>query len=110
MNELEEIVKGNLELVILSLLKQSMHGYKLKEILRKRYHTPLSPSVVYPLLHKMEKNGWVKNHWDLNGSRPEKIYVLTVQGSQHLRLLEAEYRIFVSDFVWGDRLTIQVEK
>ena len=43
-------------------------GYKIEE------------NTLYPLLRRLEKNGWISSKWDLTEDRPRKFYGITAQG------------------------------
>lgn len=49
------------------------HGYKL------------GPGTMYPLLHGMEKKGWLKSSKEKVGSRSRRVYVATRTGRQALK-------------------------
>lgn len=50
------------------------HGYKL------------SPGTLYPILHGMEKHGYLVSRDELAGGRRRRIYVATEAGEEMLRL------------------------
>jgi len=77
--------KGLLDLIILQLLDNSpMHGYQVITKIRKTFGVYLGASTIYPLLKKMEKEGYVKSEWSRNSSRPKKVYRLTGNGQTML--------------------------
>jgi DNA-binding PadR family transcriptional regulator len=43
-------------------------GYKVEE------------NTLYPLLRRLEKNGWIASKWDLTEDRPRKFYGITAAG------------------------------
>lgn len=95
------------ELLLLGLLRDSgMHGYRLHEFIERDLATctDLKKSTAYFLLDKMVKQGWVVEHQEQVGNRPQRrVYRLTEEGEAVFqRLLRenlASYTpsIFVSD-------------
>ena len=68
--------------------KKRMHGYaiikKLEEIycsekMPNKIRHP-GPSIVYPILHDLEKRGLIKGHWESKGKRKIKYYEITPKG------------------------------
>jgi DNA-binding PadR family transcriptional regulator len=81
-----KLVRGLLEPVVLQFLStQPMHGYKLIIRIRKVFNTYFGPSTIYPLLGALEKKGYVKSEWVMNGERPRKVYNLTTTGENLLK-------------------------
>lgn len=94
------------ELVVLSVLAEgSSYGYAIsKEIAsRSEGHFKLSPSGMYPLLTKLEKQGLVTTSWEEIKSRSSdpdatgrkrKWYTLSPKGSKRLTLhIENQQRV-----------------
>src|SRR3990167_2409882 len=46
----------------------------------RRHGYDISPGTLYPLLKRMERNGWLKCHVDGNGPRARRYYRLTRAG------------------------------
>jgi len=79
--------------IILGILKQgNSYGYliikKIKELSdgKMKY----SDGMLYPVLHRLEKDGLIQSNWTLeNGARPRKYYEITDAGKKAL-VIEAE--------------------
>lgn len=69
-----------------------LHGqWMLKELRRHGYE--LSPGTLYPLLHRMERLGWLKSKTDKGGGgRARKDYRLTAEGQKALTLVREQLR------------------
>lgn len=84
------------ESLLLSLLKErEMHGYEMcKEIVaRSDGFFSLKHSTIYPLLHKLEKQGVVTSTWrEFEGGKPRKVYRLTEAGHRAYRETTAQWR------------------
>ena len=95
---MEKAVKGNLEEIILNMLKkQSLHGYSIIMQIRKRYGVYLGPSTIYPLLCSLQRRGIVKSEWNMNSARPKKMYVLTNEGTRMICDYALNLRVIVQD-------------
>ncbi|MEQ8364342.1 MAG: PadR family transcriptional regulator [Cyclobacteriaceae bacterium] len=74
--------------IILGILKQgNSYGYliikKIKEISggRMKY----SDGMLYPVLHRLEKEGLIKSNWAMeNDTKPRKYYEITNEGKEAL--------------------------
>jgi PadR family transcriptional regulator, regulatory protein PadR len=56
------------------------HGYRL------------GPGTIYPLLHSMERRGWLRVDSEIVEGRKRKIYVATAEGRKALRLARIRVR------------------
>jgi DNA-binding PadR family transcriptional regulator len=66
------------------------HGYEV------------SPGTLYPLLHRMERLGWLKGRSDpAAGSRARRDYRLTAAGRKVLTLLKEQIREMYEEVVKG---------
>lgn len=74
--------------IILGILKQgSSYGYliikKIKEL--SGGSLAYSDGMLYPVLHRLEKEGLIQSKWTMNGeSRPRKYYEITDAGKEAL--------------------------
>jgi len=94
--------------IILQYLdKESMHGYQLITKIRKDFGIYLGPSTVYPLLGQLEKKGYVKSEWNMSAYRPRKVYMLTVEGKNLLRLTEDSLNLICKNLVGGAGLKVE---
>ena len=63
--------------------------WMLKELRRHGYE--VSPGTLYPILHRMEKLGWLRYEVDpTGGPRAKRSYYLTAGGEQVLRLVRRQ--------------------
>jgi len=68
----------------LAMKENGVHGYKVMKEL-ENYHngTGLSPSVVYPMLLKLENGGYLSSRWDMGKmGRPVKLYEPTEKAKE----------------------------
>jgi DNA-binding PadR family transcriptional regulator len=90
---MDQMRKGTTSLAILKLLVDSgdeMHGYQIIRELEARSEGlfKFKEGLIYPRLHRMEKEGLLDSHWEGEvGTRRRKVYTVTDKGR---RQLEAE--------------------
>lgn len=81
-------MKGFGTLIILWLIsKKRQHGYEIMTQLHESapYSGKMpSASMIYPVLHKLEKNGLIKGTWEHHGKRKVKYYEITPEGEKSL--------------------------
>jgi transcriptional regulator len=92
------VKRGSAELAILSLLeKQTLHGYEIAKRIEQETGGVLKFDVasLYPLLYRMEKEGWVSAEWqDSDTGRRRRCYKLTREGKKQLAPLRQQWRTF----------------
>jgi len=92
----KELLKGHLPILILGLLdEQPLHGYALCETLASRgaAQLQLSEGTVYPLLHRLERQGHVRSKWEAGtGGKPRKIYSITASGKKQIAQHKADWQ------------------
>jgi len=74
-----ELNRGFLQILVLALLEEEMYGYSMVRTIRDLGYE-VEENTLYPLLRRLEKNGWVKSKWDLSEDRPRKFYAITAAG------------------------------
>jgi DNA-binding PadR family transcriptional regulator len=74
-----EMNRGFLQVLVLVLLENPMYGYLMVKHLEDLGYI-IEENTLYPLLRRLEKNGWIKSNWDVSGGRPKKFYVITEDG------------------------------
>jgi PadR family transcriptional regulator PadR len=83
-----DLVQGTLDLLILKILAlEPLHGWAIGQRLRHVSGQVLqvSDGSLYPALHKLENEGWIKSEWKPSeNNRRAKFYSLTRPGRRHL--------------------------
>jgi DNA-binding PadR family transcriptional regulator len=92
------LVRSNLPTIVLAALSKSpIHGYALIKQIRQKYHYYCGASTMYPLLIELEEDGLVKSEWDLKRDRPCKVYTITQEGVEALRVAVSESMAIIAD-------------
>jgi transcriptional regulator len=83
-----DLVQGTLDLLVLKILAlEAMHGWAVSQRLKQVSSEVLqvSDGSLYPCLHKLELQGWIKSEWKpSDNNRRAKFYSLTRAGRRQL--------------------------
>ena len=74
-------------LILQALQRRPMHGYAIAQVIRNKSGEVLSVETgsLYPALHRLEWQKWVKSEWKLTESKQRaKFYQLTATGKRQL--------------------------
>jgi PadR family transcriptional regulator len=78
------LLRGTLDLLVLHALKTGpQHGYGILEWIERAVAPELlvEEGTLYPALHRLERDGWVRSEWGASGNnRKAKYYRLTARG------------------------------
>lgn len=91
-----DLVQGTLDLLILrTLALEPMHGWGIAKRIRSLSQDVLqvNQGALYPALHRLEQNGWIKAKWGASESnRRAKFYSLTAAGKACLDRERSSWR------------------
>jgi PadR family transcriptional regulator, regulatory protein PadR len=83
-----ELLQGTLDMLILQTLQWgAQHGYAISQAIRNGSGEVLQVETgsLYPALHRLEKQGWVKADWRVSEhNQRAKYYQLTISGKKQL--------------------------
>jgi PadR family transcriptional regulator, regulatory protein PadR len=105
----KELVAASAEALILSLLSQGeSYGYAIIQEVRARSndHLKWTDGMLYPVLHRMEKNGWIKSRWaESENGRKRKYYSLKNDGKAALNQQREQWMSVHNVLVqlWGEK-------
>jgi DNA-binding PadR family transcriptional regulator len=68
--------------IVLLLSEKPLHGYGIMKEVENRIGRPVNPSLLYPFLKQLEKNGLVRSTEKPVGLKPKKVYELTATGKK----------------------------
>jgi PadR family transcriptional regulator, regulatory protein PadR len=92
----KEIMKGSIDILLLSLLcKKDMYGYEivksLKENSKELYN--MSEGTLYPALKRLERNEWIQSYWeDSERGGRRKYYRIMDSGKNELSRKLGEWK------------------
>jgi PadR family transcriptional regulator PadR len=88
MSKPTDLVQGTLDLLLLKILAlEPLHGWAIAQRLKAASDDVLqvSDGSLYPALHKLEQQGWIKSEWKIReNNRRAKFYALTRLGRKRL--------------------------
>jgi PadR family transcriptional regulator PadR len=83
-----DLLQGTLDLLILkTIAREPLHGWGIVKNIQQLSGDVLSvgQGSLYPALHRLEQQGWVKGEWrDSDLGREAKFYSLTRDGKKQL--------------------------
>ena len=95
-----ELLQGTLDMLILQMLQWGpRHGYGIAQAIRANSGDLLRVETgsLYPALHRLEKQKWVKAEWKLSESgQRAKVYKLTAAGKRQLATERTRWEQVVS--------------
>jgi PadR family transcriptional regulator PadR len=90
-----DLVQGTLDLLLLKILAlEPQHGWAISQRLKQISGEVLqvSDGSLYPALHKLEQQGWIKAEWKASeNNRKAKFYSLTRIGRRQLEKETADW-------------------
>lgn len=106
-NQFQQLRKGSTVLLILSVIQDDpKYGYQIMREMEHRSdgYFNMAASLLYPALHRMEKNGLVKSEWlEEAGKHRRKYYTITQAGQKALLQYASEWRTFF------DKLSVTIK-
>ena len=90
-----ELVAASAEPLILSLLSRGeSYGYAIIQEIKERSQDRIqwTDGMLYPVLHRMERNGWIESRWvDSDNGRKRKYYAIKSDGRKALKKQHEEW-------------------
>jgi PadR family transcriptional regulator len=91
-----DLVQGTVDLLILKTIAlQPMHGWAVSQRIKQVSQDvlKLNQNALYPALHRLEEQGWLKSEWgESESKRRAKYYSLTKAGRKRLGEEVAHWR------------------
>jgi DNA-binding PadR family transcriptional regulator len=91
----------NEALILACLFQNKKHGYQLALDIEKKSEGifKFNHGTLYPILHKLEKGGFIKGSWKQEGpKRKRKYYSLTAKGRRYAQSQVQEWNRFFKHF------------
>jgi|SRR5215469_944097 len=96
MSKPKDLVQGTLDLLILRIVAlEPVHGWAIAQRIQQMSGDVLQvgESALYPALHKLEHQGWIKAEWKISdNNRRARYYSLTRAGRKALSEEAANWR------------------
>jgi DNA-binding PadR family transcriptional regulator len=92
-----DVLKNHLELLVLTALETGPgHGYSIIRAIRERSdgEFELLEGSLYPVLHRLERDGLVTSSWSEVGGRRRRVYELRPGGRAALEERQGNWRRF----------------
>lgn len=94
------LIRSSTDLVLLTLLgERPMYGYELLVTLADRGNGQfqLKQGTLYPLLYRLEREGWIGATWETPPSgKKRKVYALTRDGKREQKARTEEWQRFTT--------------
>jgi DNA-binding PadR family transcriptional regulator len=94
-NVVLELRRGVIVLAVLSQLSGEQYGYSLLKSLADR-GLEVDQGTLYPLLRRLESQGYLQSVWKIEEARPRRYYVISPEGKKVLPKLKKEWAGIVS--------------
>jgi PadR family transcriptional regulator, regulatory protein PadR len=95
-----ELMQGTLDMLVLRTLQWGpQHGHGIGQAIRLSSDDALQieHGSLYPALHRLEKQGWLKSEWKASeANRRAKYYSLTPAGKKQLAIEESKWSKLVA--------------
>jgi PadR family transcriptional regulator, regulatory protein PadR len=85
--DVQDFARDIHELLVLSALRDApRHGYQLALDIEEGSNGlfRLKHGTLYPILHRLEREGLIRGSWSRDGGRSRKVYELTSAGARRL--------------------------
>lgn len=83
----QELRRGVIVLAVMAQLREEQYGYSLISQLGEK-GMEIDQGTLYPLLRRLESQGWLDSVWKVDGARPRRYYILNSQGAKALQQLK----------------------
>jgi DNA-binding PadR family transcriptional regulator len=98
----KELIAASTEPLILSLLSRGeSYGYALIQEVKRLSDDEIewTDGMLYPVLHRMEANGWIKSRWvQIENGRKRKYYSIKQGGLHALKEKREQWTVISSVF------------
>lgn len=87
----QEMRRGVVVLAVLSQLREPQYGYSLRQALAQA-DMPIEEGTLYPLLRRLEAQGFLASEWRIEDGPPRRYYRLNGAGEALLQSLAQTWR------------------
>ena len=94
----KELLKGSTAIMILKIISlEDSYGYQITQVLHKKSNDTfmLKEGTLYPILHSLEKEGYIESYRkESDSGRERKYYHITAKGKTHLTEQVEAWKVF----------------
>lgn len=92
----KEMLKGSVDLLLLSLINQrDLYGYEITKLLKQlsddQYE--MSEGTLYPALKRLERKEWIESYWMETAAGRRKYYKITESGIRELEKKQNDWKL-----------------
>jgi PadR family transcriptional regulator PadR len=94
---MSDLLRSQTDLLILAVLQSGPeHGYAIIDQIKQRSEGSfaLPEGTIYPVLHRLEREGLLSSTWSEVAGRRRRVYELTGAGRESLRVRQEDWRQF----------------
>jgi PadR family transcriptional regulator PadR len=103
----EQLRRGGLELaILLSVARHPRYGLEIIGHLEAFTDLVVTEGTIYPILARLNRDGWLASEWREEGPHPRKYYRLTDSGRARLASMTDSWRDFAAKL---DRLIVAAQ-
>ena len=90
-----QLLKGILDACVMEVIREeAIYGYELSQKLQQLGLPDISDGTIYPVLLRLQKNGFIKGEMKPSPTGPNrKYYYLTDRGKEELEKLASEWKL-----------------
>lgn len=91
----KEMMKGSIDLLLLSLIEQrDLYGYEMAGIVKRlsKDTYEMSEGTLYSALKRLERKEWIESYWKTTDSGRRKYYQMTDAGRKELELKKSNWK------------------
>lgn len=95
----KEMMKGSIDLLLLSLIEQrDLYGYEITKILKRLSNDTyeMSEGTLYPALKRLERKLWIESYWMETEVGRRKYYRITTTGIEELKKKRENWHLIES--------------
>ena len=95
----KSLISGSTAMLVMKLLEEKdMYGYEMIETLREKSENvfELKAGTLYPLLHGLEREGWVTSRDEAAKNRARRYYAITPAGRAALEEQKARWDAYAA--------------
>lgn len=98
----KNLMAGSAAMMVLGLIyREDMYGYRITELLKEKSDNTfnIKAGTLYPILHSLEKDGFVTSYEKVSNGKLRKYYSITEAGAKEYDRKKSEWTEFFNAVV-----------